>query len=99
MWCGHGGEGRGRTLFIVDVELCPSFQLSPLDDLGNMPRVTTLYIVVCPQSGLRRVGIGGGLIHSLSMGRGGGGGGGEEEEDLHDQKRLHIRVGCIINKG
>ena len=46
---GMGGGGEGwRTLFIVDVELCPSIQLSPLDDLGNMPRVTTLYIVVRP---------------------------------------------------
>ena len=51
-WNGGGGGGGGgegwRTLFIVDVELCPSIQLSPLDDLGNMPRVTTLYIVVRP---------------------------------------------------
>ena len=69
-WCGCGvrmGEERGHTLFIVDVELRPSFQLSPLDDLGNMPRVTTLHIVVCSQSGLRGMGVGGGLIHSLSM--------------------------------
>ena len=77
--------GGWRTLFIVDVELCPSIQLSPLDDLSNMPRVTALYIVVCPKSGLWGVGIGGGLIHGLSSerggGRGGGGGGGWKERE------------------